>query len=105
MIEGGKMKKIIISGLILIILAIGILFGTISWKDKDNDDNSLTKVTVAEVTHSIFYAPQYLADSLGYFKEEGLDVEITLTAGADAVMASVLSGDADIGFCGTEATI
>ena len=99
------MKKIIISCLILIILAIGILFGTISWKAKDMDDNSLTKVTVAEVTHSIFYAPQYLADSLGYFEEEGLDVEITLTAGADAVMASVLSGDADIGFCGTEATI
>ena len=60
---------------------------------------------VAEVTHSIFYAPQYLADSLGYFKAEGIDVEITLSSGADAVMASVLSGDADIGFCGTEATI
>lgn len=98
------MKKIIISCLILIILAIGIIFGTMSWKDK-KDDNNLTHVTVAEVAHSVFYAPQYLADSLGYFEEEGLDVNITLTAGADAVMASVLSGDTDIGFCGTEATI
>jgi NitT/TauT family transport system substrate-binding protein len=46
-----------------------------------------------------------LADALGYFEDEGLDVEITLASGADAVMAAVLSGDVDIGFCGTEATI
>ena len=104
MIEGGKMKKIIISCLILIILVIGIILATTNWKDNQNNNN-LTKVTVAEVTHSIFYAPQYLADSLGYFEEQGLDVEITLASGADAVMASVLSGDVDIGFCGTEATI
>ena len=63
------------------------------------------QVRVTEVTHSVFYAPQYLADALGYFEEEGLDVEITLSQGADAVMSAVLSGDADIGFCGTEATI
>lgn len=99
------MKKIIISCLILIILVIGIIFGTCSWKDTEKNNSSLTHVTLAEVTHSVFYAPQYLADSLGYFASEGLDVEITLAAGADAVMASVLSGDADIGFCGTEATI
>lgn len=98
------MKKIIISCLILIILVIGIILATTNWKDNQNNNN-LTKVTVAEVTHSIFYAPQYLADSLGYFEEQGLDVEITLASGADAVMASVLSGDVDIGFCGTEATI
>lgn len=104
MIEGGKMKKIIISCLILIILVIGIIIGTISWKDKKEDSN-LTHVTVSEVAHSVFYAPQYLADALGYFEDEGLDVEINLASGADAVMASVLSEDADIGFCGTEATI
>lgn len=98
------MKKIIISCIILIILVIGIIFGTMHWKDNQKDNN-LTHVNVAEVAHSVFYAPQYLADSLGYFEEEGLDVEITLTSGADAVMASVLSGDTDIGFCGTEATI
>lgn len=98
------MKKIIISCLILIILVVGIILVTINWND-NKDNNNLTKVTVAEVAHSVFYAPQYLADSLGYFEEVGLDVEITLASGADAVMASVLSGDVDIGFCGTEATI
>ena len=68
-------------------------------------DGSLKKVTVAEVAHSVFYAPQYVAHGLGYFKDEGLDVEIVLTSGADNVMAAVLSGDVQIGFSGTEATI
>ena len=62
-------------------------------------------VMVAEVAHSVFYAPQYVAHGLGYFEGEGLDVSIVLANGADNVMASVLSGDADIGFSGTEATI
>lgn len=70
-----------------------------------NKTNDLKKVKVAEVTHSVFYAPQYLADSLGYFKEKGLDVEFILTPGADKVTAAVLSGDVQIGFCGSEATI
>lgn len=60
---------------------------------------------VAEVTHSIFYTPQYAAISEGYFKDEGIDVELILTPGADKVTASVLSGDVEIGFCGPEATI
>lgn len=98
------MKNKIIT-LIFIIILIGISILLYITNSKDNKDNNLTKVRVAEVTHSIFYAPQYLADALGYFKDEGLDVEITLSQGADAVMSAVLSGDADIGFCGTEATI
>ena len=73
--------------------------------NKKKNNNNLTHVTVAEVAHSVFYAPQYLALALGYFEDEGLDVDVTLSNGADAVMAAVLSGDADIGFCGTEATI
>lgn len=98
------MKKIIISCLIVIILVIiGISLYLTTTKDNKNDN--LTKVTVAEVAHSVFYAPQYLADSLGYFESFGLDVDITLTAGADAVMSAVLSNDVNIGFCGTEATI
>ena len=97
------MKKIIIPIIIIFIISI-ISILTITNKNKDNND-TLTKVKVAEVAHSVFYAPQYLADSLGYFKDENLDVDITLTAGADAVMSAVLSNDADIGFCGTEATI
>ena len=67
--------------------------------------DSLTKIKLNEVTHSVFYAPLYLADSLGYFEEEGLKIELTNGGGADAVMASVLSGDSDIGFCGPEAAI
>lgn len=63
------------------------------------------EVMVAEVTHSVFYAPQYVAHSLGYFEEEGLDVEISLVPGADKVTAAVLSGDVNIGLCGSEATI
>mgnify|MGYP004476389889 CR=1 FL=1 len=96
------MKKIIISCLTLLVIACGI-FIWIKTENKEND--KLTKVKLVEVAHSVFYAPQYLADSLGYFEEEGLDVNINLAAGADAVMAAVLSGDADVGFCGTEATI
>jgi len=90
----------------IIILLCIILFFTVSciliFK---RDDSNLSKVTVAEVTHSIFYAPQYIAISNGYFEEEGIDVELVLTPGADKVLASVLSGDADIGLCGPEATI
>ena len=70
-----------------------------------NEDDGLKHITVAEVAHSVFYAPQYVAHGLGYFEDEGLDVEIVLTSGADNVMAAVLSGDADIGFSGSEATI
>lgn len=62
-------------------------------------------IRINEVTHSVFYAPLYLADSLGYFKEEGIEIELTNGGGADATMAAVLSGGADVGFCGPEAAI
>lgn len=100
------MKKFIIyllSGVIILTLACAVFF------DFNNDDKSntkkLKKVTLAEVAHTIFYAPQYVALEKGYFEDYGIDVELTLTAGADKVTAAVLSGDADIGFCGSEATI
>ena len=60
---------------------------------------------INEVTHSVFYAPMYLADALGYFGEEGFEIELTNGGGADATMAAVLSGSADIGVCGPEAAI
>lgn len=94
------MKKII-----LLIVCFLIFIGTLFIIFNKKDDNNLKKVRVAEVTHSIFYTPQYLAHSLGYFKDEGLDVEIILTSGADKVTTAVLSGDVEIGFCGSEATI
>lgn len=62
-------------------------------------------IKINEVTHSVFYAPLYLADALGYFEEEGYKIELTNGGGADATMAAVLSGGADIGFCGPEAAI
>ena len=95
------MKKIIFSLLTLIIIIILTIFVINNRKD----DQKLTKLKVAEVTHSVFYAPQYVADALGYFEDEGLDVELILTPGADKVTAAVLSDDVNIGFCGSEATI
>lgn len=98
------MKKrilIVISCLIVIILGI-LLFTIFTKKDKTN---SLTKVKVAEVTHSSFYAPLYVALEKGYFKDEGLDIELILTPGADKVSAAVLSNDVEIGFAGAESAI
>ena len=93
-------KKIItiISFFILFALICSVLFN-------GNNKTNLTKVKVAEVAHTIFYAPQYVAINNGYFEEEGIDLEVVLANGADAVMSAVLSGDVDIGFSGTEATI
>ncbi len=67
--------------------------------------DGLFVVKLSEVTHSVFYAPMYLADSLGYFEEEGIRIELTNGGGADTVMSAVLSGDCDIGFCGPEAAL
>ncbi|MBO5479731.1 MAG: ABC transporter substrate-binding protein [Clostridia bacterium] len=69
------------------------------------EEGGLKTLQINEVTHSVFYAPLYLADALGYFKDEGLKIELTNGGGADNVMSAVLSGDADIGFCGPEASL
>lgn len=94
------MKKIF-----LFILIILLLVGSFFFIGKKNKKSNLTKVKVAEVAHSVFYAPQYAAIANGYFEEAGLNVEVILTPGADNVTAAVLSGDVDIGFSGSEATI
>ena len=70
-----------------------------------NPDDALTTVTLNEVAHSIFYAPQYAAIELGYFKDQGIDLSLVNGAGADKVMTALVSGDADIGFMGSEASI
>lgn len=95
-------KRFIIWILIFLVVVIGSLF--FLDLNKSNDTN-LQKIRVAEVAHTIFYAPQYAAISQGFFEEEGLDIELLLTPGADKVVAAVLSGDVEIGFSGSEATI
>ena len=67
--------------------------------------NGGTPVTLSEVAHSIFYAPQYAAIELGYFEEEGINLTLVNAGGADKVMTSLISGDAQIGFMGSEASI
>lgn len=74
-------------------------------KNNASDKNGLTSVTLSEVAHSIFYAPQYAAIELGYFEEEGINLNLVNGAGADKVMTALISGDADIGFMGSEASI
>ncbi len=95
------MKKIIP---IFVIIAFFITFFAVIKNNKPKKDE-LTKVKVAEVTHSLFYTPMYIADKLGYFKDNGLDVDIILTSGADKVASAVISKDVQIGFCGSEQTI
>lgn len=95
------MKKII-----LIIIAIIVLIITaITLFLPQKDTSSLTKIRLAEVTHSSFYAPLYVAIENGYFDEEGLEIELILTPGADKVSAAVLSNDVEIGFAGAESAI
>lgn len=94
------MKKLLFSLLVLIFIAAVVIIIVLNRKD-----DKLIDVKVAEVTHSIFYAPQYVADAMGFFEDEGLDIELILTPGADKVAAAVLSGDVNIGLCGSEATI
>lgn len=97
-------KKIIISILILIIIVI--IIGVIIIKKQNNNTNGENIVIkMNEVTRSVFYAPQYVAINNGYFKDYGIDIELTTGQGADAVMTSVLSGEAQIGFAGPEASI
>ena len=95
------MKKIFL--FILAIVSI-ISFAGCGKKDK-KDTNKIKKIKVAEVTHSMFYAPLYVSDALGYFKDNNLDVDIILTSGANNVAAAVISGDVQIGLCGSEQTI
>ena len=71
----------------------------------EEESRELQKITLNEVAHSIFYAPQYVAIEEGYFVEEGIKLEVVTGFGADKVMAAVLSGDADIGFMGSESSI
>lgn len=98
------MHKRLIAIVTLMVTVLAALGGC--QKDTSADkEEKLTKVTLNEVAHSIFYAPQYVAIEEGYFEEEGIDLELVTGFGADKTMTAVLSGEADIGFMGAEASI
>ena len=92
------MKKYISCMLILILCVTALVSGC-------KKDTELKKVTLNEVAHSIFYAPQYVAIQEGYFAEEGIELTLVTGFGADKTMTALVSGDADIGFMGSEASI
>lgn len=92
------MKKILT---LTLIIMLTLLTGC----SKKEKTTKLEKITVAEVTHSIFYAPLYVAKANGYFEENNLDVDIVLTSGANNVAAALMSNDVQIGLCGSEQTI
>lgn len=95
------MKKYIIGILIVILVAGGILTYSMLKNRNQSDTTNMTTISLNEVTRSVFYAPQYVAISNGYFKDENLDIEITTGQGADKVMTAVLAGQSDIGFART----
>ncbi len=95
------MKKRIVS-----LLCAGVMaLGGAAPVSAEEEAKELEKLTLNEVAHSIFYAPQYAAIELGYFEEEGIDLTLVTGFGADKVMTALLSGEADIGFMGSEASI
>lgn len=96
-------KKRII--LIVIVLVLAIAIGIFTTMKKTNEKENLQTINVSEVTRSVFYAPQYVAINNGYFKENGLDIQLSTGQGADAVMTSVLANQVEIGFAGPEASI
>ena len=95
------MKKIFYTFLVILLLVLCLIF-FLPKKEKNDNMNS---IKIAEVTHSVFYAPLYVAIEEGYFRNENIDIKLILTPGADKVSAAVLSGDVQIGFAGAESAI
>jgi NitT/TauT family transport system substrate-binding protein len=93
------LKKKFICGILAACFAFVIPFAATGCTKSDK------LIRINEVTHSVFYAPLYLAEALGYFKDEGIEIELTNGGGADATMTAVVSGNADVGFCGPEAAL
>ncbi|SHF01351.1 ABC transporter substrate-binding protein [Clostridium fallax] len=86
-------------------LLLSFIFFTLLFIGCTKNTEKLTKINLAEVTHSVFYAPQYVAISQGFFEEEGLEVELMAAQGADKTMAALISGEVQIGLMGPEASI
>lgn len=100
------MKKKIIAAVIAAVLVVVIIVAVmISKKANQNQEKDIKTIKLNEVTRSVFYAPQYAAITQGFFKEEGIELEITTGQGADNVMTSILAGQSNIGLCGPEASI
>ncbi len=95
-------KKIIIP---IIVLAVLVSIVGIILNQQNKNQEELKTIQVNEVTRSVFYAPQYVAINNGYFKENGMNIELTTGQGADAVMTAVLANQCEIGFAGPEASI
>lgn len=92
------MKKIF--AILLVCLLVGSMASLFACTPKNNN-----VIRLCEVTHSVFYAPLYVAINEGYFAQQGLEIELSNGGGADKVMTAVLSNQADIGLCGPEAVI
>lgn len=90
---------------VLFAVILGLTAALSGCGEGKKEEGQLVPVTLNEVAHSVFYAPQYVAIEEGYFVKEGIKLELVTGFGADKVMAAVLSGDADIGFMGSEASI
>ena len=102
-------KKKLIAVLLSLTMLVPMLAGCGCKTATDEEGGTVTgettKVVLNEVAHSLFYAPMYVAIENGYFKEEGIDLELVTGFGADKTMTAVLSGEADIGFMGPETTV
>ncbi|WP_096202601.1 ABC transporter substrate-binding protein [Bacillus sp. FJAT-45350] len=92
-------RKITLFSLISLLILGSLLAGCSS------SSNDMEKVRLAEVTHSIFYAPLYIAIGEGFFEEEGIEIDLTTTWGGDQTMVTLLSGGADIALVGAETSI
>ena len=99
------MKNKAIIYIIAILLIILCIAGLILTRPTKENNTELQTIQLNEVTRSVFYAPQYIAISNGFFEDEGLKLEITTGQGADKVMTAILAGQSDIGLCGPEAAI
>ena len=100
-----KKRKTLPFVLFLVLTLLPVLSGCSSSSPGSSGTDGLKSITLNEVAHSIFYAPMYVAIEEGYFADEGLDVTLVTGFGADKTMTAVLTGEADIGFMGSESTI
>ncbi|WP_333859213.1 ABC transporter substrate-binding protein [Clostridium sp.] len=96
-------KKLYLGSILLFFIFIAVAFTGCSQSKRNS--NSKVTIKLNEVARSTFYAPMYVAINQGFFKEQGIDIELTTGQGADKTMQQILSGSCDIGFCGPEQII